>query len=324
MNFLVKARVAITLGLLWTATTALHGGTISDVVFRLDAANDAGSGFLEFHASDLTYDAGMNSWNWATSAIRITDSDTGVVIAQLDSASLGIILDPLPIQPYRISLALSVHAGTSVTLFTVQSAQLTFPVPLTPDRLQAPDGGGRATASVGLFDAKLDGGEIVAAGPHANGIYEAYYNGWSPGGTVFAALVHLIKVGPDGSATASQTFPVGNGRTSINTTISDMSAGLFFTLTPNDAASASTQYYVLPMTPGDLNCDGSVNLGDINPFVLALSNPARYHATYPTCNILNGDINNDGYVNVRDINGFLRLLGADDTLAEPNSTITPG
>jgi murein tripeptide amidase MpaA len=63
-----------------------------------------------------------------------------------------------------------------------------------------------------------------------------------------------------------------------------------------------------PTTPGDLNCDGLVDFDDINPFVLAVSDPAAYLAAYPTCNILNGDCNGDGIVDFDDINPFVVLL----------------
>jgi subtilisin family serine protease len=63
-----------------------------------------------------------------------------------------------------------------------------------------------------------------------------------------------------------------------------------------------------PLLPGDLNCDGVVGFKDINPFVLALSDPVAYQAAFPNCNILNGDINGDGQVNFRDINPFVALL----------------
>ena len=59
---------------------------------------------------------------------------------------------------------------------------------------------------------------------------------------------------------------------------------------------------------GDMNCDGQVNLGDINPFVLALSNPAGYAQQFPNCDLKNGDINGDGRVDFADINPFVRLL----------------
>jgi len=63
-----------------------------------------------------------------------------------------------------------------------------------------------------------------------------------------------------------------------------------------------------PLLIGDLNCDGVVNFGDINPFVLALANPDAYAAAYADCEILAADINGDGVVDFRDINAFVQLL----------------
>ncbi|MEW6250133.1 MAG: hypothetical protein AB1716_05770 [Planctomycetota bacterium] len=59
---------------------------------------------------------------------------------------------------------------------------------------------------------------------------------------------------------------------------------------------------------GDLNCDGAVDFDDINPFVLALSDPAAYLQQFPHCNPLNGDANADGRVDFDDINPFVALL----------------
>ncbi len=59
---------------------------------------------------------------------------------------------------------------------------------------------------------------------------------------------------------------------------------------------------------GDLNCDTSVDFGDINPFVLALTNPAGYATQFPNCNINLADINQDGRVDFGDINPFVSLL----------------
>jgi hypothetical protein len=60
--------------------------------------------------------------------------------------------------------------------------------------------------------------------------------------------------------------------------------------------------------PGDLDCDGDVDFGDINPFVLALSNPAAWEALYPTCDLSRGDIDGNGVVGFGDINPFVALL----------------
>jgi bacillopeptidase F len=59
---------------------------------------------------------------------------------------------------------------------------------------------------------------------------------------------------------------------------------------------------------GDLNCDGTVGFGDINPFVMRLSSPGAYWTTYPACADSNGDINGDGVVSFSDINPFVALL----------------
>jgi hypothetical protein len=59
---------------------------------------------------------------------------------------------------------------------------------------------------------------------------------------------------------------------------------------------------------GDPNCDGVLNFNDINPFVLALSDPNGYQQQYPGCTILSADCNGDGVVNFDDINPFVALL----------------
>lgn len=65
----------------------------------------------------------------------------------------------------------------------------------------------------------------------------------------------------------------------------------------------------LPAARGDLNCDGRVSFGDINPFVLFLSSYDAWLNAYPGCNPVNGDINGDGvYPSFGDINPFVALL----------------
>lgn len=65
---------------------------------------------------------------------------------------------------------------------------------------------------------------------------------------------------------------------------------------------------VAPVLIGDMNCDGSVGFGDINPFVLRLSDPAGYAMAFPGCPDENGDINDSGVVGFDDINPFVALL----------------
>jgi hypothetical protein len=60
--------------------------------------------------------------------------------------------------------------------------------------------------------------------------------------------------------------------------------------------------------PGDMNCDGVVSVGDIGPFVLALTNAAEYMAQYPNCDINLADIDNNGMISVGDIGPFVMLI----------------
>jgi hypothetical protein len=60
--------------------------------------------------------------------------------------------------------------------------------------------------------------------------------------------------------------------------------------------------------PADMNCDGAANAFDIDPFVLAMCNPAAYQAAYPNCNLLNGDTNCDGALNAFDIDPFVLCI----------------
>lgn len=59
---------------------------------------------------------------------------------------------------------------------------------------------------------------------------------------------------------------------------------------------------------GDMNVDGTIDFGDINSFVFALSNPVSYQNTYHIIPSLHGDINQDGSLDFGDINPFVAIL----------------
>jgi hypothetical protein len=70
---------------------------------------------------------------------------------------------------------------------------------------------------------------------------------------------------------------------------------------------------VLTHCIADLNCDGQIDFGDINPFVIYLSNYSAWLATFPGCNPLNGDIDGDGTYGqgaLTDINPFVALFAS--------------
>ena len=87
-------------------------------------------------------------------------------------------------------------------------------------------------------------------------------------------------------------------------------------VTPRDAFGEPVyrpawRYLMTPATPGlvgDMNCDGNVNLADIDPFTLALINPTGYSAAFPACQINNADANSDASVSGADVAGFVSML----------------
>ncbi len=78
--------------------------------------------------------------------------------------------------------------------------------------------------------------------------------------------------------------------------------------TPPDFVESDLSVYGVCGLTGDLNCDGLVNNGDIDAFVLALNDQLAYAAAYPDCDYLLADCNGDGQVNNGDIDPFVALL----------------
>ncbi|MBN2448511.1 MAG: choice-of-anchor J domain-containing protein [Phycisphaerae bacterium] len=63
-----------------------------------------------------------------------------------------------------------------------------------------------------------------------------------------------------------------------------------------------------PNQLGDLNCDGSTDVFDIDAFVLAITDAASYAAAYPDCDVNLADCDNDGAPDVFDIDAFVMLI----------------
>lgn len=112
---------------------------------------------------------------------------------------------------------------------------------------------------------------------------------------------------PAPATPGTYTFCVANARANVLTAVNGPPA---FSPVVSAAVnlSGASFGFVVGSTQGDLNCDGVVNFDDINPFVLALSDPGAYQQQYPNCNILNADCNGDGVVDFDDINPFVAIL----------------
>ncbi len=65
---------------------------------------------------------------------------------------------------------------------------------------------------------------------------------------------------------------------------------------------------VIARRAADADCNGAIDFFDIDPFLLALFDPAGYVAAQPTCDLGNADVNGDGAVDFFDIDPFLSCL----------------
>jgi hypothetical protein len=137
----------------------------------------------------------------------------------------------------------------------------------------------------------------------SGGVSGAYFN------------IGTLSLGISGTAGSSSTV-TATGRTQVS---NNMVAALWSengtveTPAIGSPAFAAASYTVnvqgSSVVKGDMNDDGVVNNQDINPFILALTDPSAYSAEFPGYNYQSaGDINNDGSFNNQDINPFIALL----------------
>lgn len=63
-----------------------------------------------------------------------------------------------------------------------------------------------------------------------------------------------------------------------------------------------------PYRVGDTNCDGAIDNFDIDPFILAIVDPAGYAAAFPGCFLETADANCDGVVDNFDIDAWVACL----------------
>ena len=107
---------------------------------------------------------------------------------------------------------------------------------------------------------------------------------------------------PDSAPTVTGTGdgrPVAlndNSDVALRLRFSDGSEGIFTTAT-------APEYAI-----GDVNCDGSVNLFDVAPFVVAVSDPDGYAVQYPNCDLMQADIDQSGVVDLFDIDPFVTCV----------------
>jgi hypothetical protein len=243
--FSVRARAILAvagLGLAASAAQASFGDTA--VEFRAQRAN-GDFAVVAFDIADWGSWSGSGptlTWSWDTGAnfnYNIVSQGTGQVLGVIKKINMSLVQDPV------INLTFDVVADTQ-TDFIVTSTLLSFTA-INPAI-------GRANANVTVTDNDGDGASIT--GLHSNGdIYWAAYNGMveSFGSTNFhTGISGASTPNPFDSASASSGIPPW---AAIAGPVLDMSAQFRFRVSPNDLATGSSSYEIIP-TPGVLALAG--------------------------------------------------------------------
>lgn len=122
----------------------------------------------------------------------------------------------------------------------------------------------------------------------------------TPEGLLVTALrFRKLRVGSPTAVTMPETF----GQYTRTVVYDGFVPGL-------DVTGTLTGATVLPSARGDVNCDGVVDFGDIDPLVVALLGQAVFEQAYPGCNWYNADCNCDGTVDFYDIDPWIVLLSS--------------
>jgi hypothetical protein len=133
---------------------------------------------------------------------------------------------------------------------------------------------------------------FTAFSSHAIGNYFWFHNGEAvSGGAVFDPTLGLPDVEAGDAGDYQCHFQTLCGQDSI------FAYSNIATLTVNGTVLL-----------GDMNCDGVVNVLDVDPFALALVDPAAYAAQYPACDPMRAEINGDGTVDGRDVGPMVELI----------------
>lgn len=213
------------------ALMAIVAGTasadISTTIFTITAeapGNAPMTWSAEINVDDIDP---SGNYNWTLpEAVEMRNAQNELIF-RLESASLGIIADPV------VSLNFGVVAGMQNTVFTISSANLSFS-PIASAT-------GRATAGFSAVDQNGDG---VTFTPWAGGAYTSQYNAAS---STFQNLINapLSTPVPFGVVDSNEAFPVA-GFAPIAGAVSDIESAWRFTLSAGDFASGTSAFEVVP------------------------------------------------------------------------------
>ncbi len=291
----------------------------------LDA--ESGQAMADQVAPDGIHGAGTVTYNdhidpvtgeWVTvtvdlSTVEVVGDFFGAQMSGFDVAPVLGLIDHLPDGELNVAYAdrSVVIAGAAAFLVTVTGS---LPDGMTLDPVTGVFSG--TPTAAGVFTFTVDASDTNGAA--LSKTYTVTIPDAVPG---ISTLVTSSSPGGGGTTTGDGVYNNGTpvivvashnpGYAFVNWTENgvEVSASAVYPFTVNANRTLVANFVSLaPVLVGDLNCDGAANFGDINPFVLYLSDYAAWQATFPGCNPANADINGDGSVDFGDINPFVTLL----------------
>lgn len=235
-----------------------RGGISNDLLYVQACVGGSCYGYTLFTPDDprgsLVYDPNTQTWTWTLlEDVPIMSLDGQILMGTLQANTTNLTFGQDP----AVNLNFAVQAGPEVggTEFTIQSALLSFP---TIANAKA-----RASAAFTLTDGIDDDGATLTPLLSDPGAYKAQYNGFVPNGTTFTHLIPQMVADPMSTTSLSQEYPGGGLYEPLSSSAYDMSAQVSFALTPNDLASGTTVFEIIPEPAAGLGLIvlGVVSLG---------------------------------------------------------------
>ncbi len=136
---------------------------------------------------------------------------------------------------------------------------------------------------------------------------------WRGDPATIDAAVQVVHDAPDSAAvtTIEGVTPLGDGRFRVKLSSGGQVGVDRFAISVSDAFGTrvlTPSPTLQSFRPADADCDGSVVLADIDPFLLAIFDPAAYAGGHPACPRAAADVNLDGRVDLFDIDAFVACL----------------
>jgi 6-phosphogluconolactonase (cycloisomerase 2 family) len=159
-----------------------------------------------------------------------------------------------------------------------------------------------------------DDSKILAVGHGTDATVRTFYIDGMTGGLTYTN--HAFDVGTQGTLGSVRIacfhlFVTDNSTLDGQMGVYSFTLGQDGSLTPNQAiqstqgiAPVGIAVWIPGYAKGDMNCDCRVDLNDVDPFVLALLDPAAYALAVPYCSVENADMNGDTFEDGLDIAGF--------------------